>query len=425
MVQARNDGHTTRPRVVLKPGKEKPVLNRHPWVFSGAVAHIGGTTDPGAPGSSAAKPAPAAPDLVDVYDAHGRWLACGYLNRRSQIIVRLLSWQAGEAIDDDFWRRRLQRAIAGREALARSRHTNAYRLVNAENDGLPGLVVDRYADWIVVQCLTLGIARRRDTIVQALQDLTAPAGIFERSDVDVRSHEGLPAETGVLAGAAPPPVVWVQENGHTFAVNLASGQKTGFYLDQRDNRARTAAALATMPGARVLNCFAYSGAFAVYASTDGAADHVTNLDSSLDALELAEQNLAHNGIDPDARAEGLLGDVFTVLRDLRTGRQSYDAVILDPPKFAHSQGQLLAATRGYKDINLLAAQLVRPGGLLITFSCSGLVSADLFQKVVFGAGIDARRELQVLARLGHGSDHPILLSFPEGEYLKGLICRVW
>lgn len=422
MPKARSRSHANRPRVVLKPGKEKPVVQRHPWIYSGAIAQI---DDAGAAGGGMDQPAATAGDVVDVYDAHGQWLACGYLNRRSQITVRLLSWQSDETIDDAFWRRRLQRAISGRQALAHSPHTNAYRLVNAENDGLPGLVVDRYADWLVVQCLTLGIARRRDTIVQALDDLLAPTGIFERSDVDVRSHEGLTPQTGVLSGSAPPAVVWVEENGHTFAVNLASGQKTGFYLDQRDSRLRTAAALATMPGARVLNCFAYSGAFAVYALTDGAASHVTNLDSSLDALELAEQNLARNGLNPDEQAEGLLGDVFAVLRDLRTRQQMFDAVILDPPKFAHTQGQVSAATRGYKDINLLAAQLVRPGGLLVTFSCSGLVSADLFQKVVFGASVDARRDLQILARLGQGSDHPVLLSFPEGEYLKGLICRVW
>lgn len=411
MAQGDSKSNTSRPRVVLKPGKEKPVVQRHPWVFSGAIATI---DDAGSAG-----------DLVDVHDARGQWLACGYLNRRSQITVRLLSWRVDETIDDAFWRQRLQRAITGRQSLVHSPHTNAYRLVNAENDGLPGLVVDRYADWLVVQCLTLGIARRRDTIVQALQDLLAPAGIFERSDVDVRSHEGLAPQTGLLSGSMPPAVVWIQENGHAFAVNPAAGQKTGFYLDQRDNRLRTAAALAALPGARVLNCFAYSGAFAVYALTEGAASHVTNVDSSLDALQLAEQNLARNGLNPDEQAVGLLGDVFAILRDLRIRQQSFDAVILDPPKFAHTQGQVSAATRGYKDINLLAAQLVRPGGLLVTFSCSGLVSADLFQKVVFGAGLDARRDLQIVARLGHGLDHPILLSFPEGEYLKGLICRVW
>ncbi len=413
------------PAVILKPGKEKPVLQRHPWIFSGAIARTPGVTDPAPVPPGAGNPRDPLTDLVNVYDARRQWLARGTFNPRSQITVRLLSWQANEEVDAAFWRQRLQRAIAGRQALASRSDTNAYRLVNAESDGLPGLVVDRYADWLVVQCLTLGMARRRSIIVAALQDLLAPAGIFERSDVDVRSHEGLPSEVGVLAGEPPPPVLWVRENGHSFAVNLAFGQKTGFYLDQRDNRARTAAVLATLPGARVLNCFAYSGAFAVYALTDGAASHVTNLDSSLDALQMAEQNLAYNGLDPDEQAAGLLGDVFAVLRDLRARKESFDAVILDPPKFAHSQGQLQAATRGYKDINLLAAQLVRPGGLLVTFSCSGLVSADLFQKVVFGAGLDARRDLQVLARLGHGSDHPILLSFPEGEYLKGFICRVW
>lgn len=398
------------PHVVLKPGKDKPLRQRHPWVFSGALAHIVGE--------------PADGDVVPVLDANGQWLARGYLNRRSQITLRLLTWQQDEAVDDEFWRRRLQQAIRARQALAASQTTDAYRLVNAESDGLPGLIVDRYGDWLVVQLLTVGVAQRQALLVRLLNELLAPMGIYERSDVDVRSHEGLPPVSGLLSGAAPPAPLWVSENGLQFGVNLAEGQKTGFYLDQRENRAHFAVTLATMPGARVLNCFSYSGAFAVYALTAGAA-HVTNLDSSYAALLLAEENLRRNRFDPDTQADGLAGDVFQVLRDLRGQRASFDAVILDPPKFAHAQAQVPAATRGYKDINLLALHLLRPGGLLATFSCSGLVSADLFQKVIFGAALDAGREAQIIGRFTHSADHPVLLSFPEGEYLKGLLCRVW
>jgi 23S rRNA (cytosine1962-C5)-methyltransferase len=398
------------PHVVLKPGKDKPVRQRHPWVFSGAIAHIVGE--------------PADGDLVSVLDSGGQWLACGYLNRRSQIIVRLLSWQHDETVNDNFWRGRLQRALHARQALAASQTTNAYRLVNAESDGLPGLIVDRYGDWLVVQFLTVGLAQRQALFVRLLDELLSPAGIYERSDVDVRSHEGLSPATGLLSGLAPPSPLWITENGLQFGVSLAEGQKTGFYLDQRENRAHLARALAAMPGARVLNCFSYTGAFSVYALAAGAA-HVTNLDSSYPALVLAEENLRRNGFDPDQQANGLAGDVFQVLRDLRGQRVAFDAVILDPPKFAHTQAQVLAATRGYKDINLLALHLVRPGGLLATFSCSGLVSTDLFQKVVFGAALDARREVQVSGRFTHSADHPVLLSFPEGEYLKGLLCQVW
>ena len=398
------------PHVALKPGKEKPVRQRHPWVFSGALASIVGE--------------PADGDVVQVHDAHGQWLACGYLNRRSQIALRLLSWQRGEVVDDEFWRRRLPRAIEARQTLVASQGANALRLVNAESDGLPGLIVDRYGDWLVLQLLTVGVAQRQALFVRLLDELLAPAGIYERSDVDVRSHEGLPLVTGRLLGQAPPAPLWVSENHLQFGVSLAEGQKTGFYLDQRENRARLAAALTAMPGSRVLNCFSYTGAFAVYALAAGAA-HVTNLDSSYPALVMAEENLRRNGFDPDEQAEGVAGDVFQVLRDLRQQRASFDAIILDPPKFAHTQAQVQAATRGYKDINLLALHLLRPGGLLATFSCSGLVSADLFQKVVFGAGLDAAREVQIIGRFTHSADHPVLLSFPEGEYLKGLLCRVW
>ncbi len=390
--------------VVLKPGREKPVRHHHPWIFSGAVARVVGQVEEGG--------------LVRVVDGQGQYLATGYLNRRSQIVVRVLTWEADEAVDTGFWQRRLQRAISGRARLASDPTTNAYRLVNAESDGLPGLVVDRYGEWLVIQCLTLGMACRRDEIVALLADLLHPTGIYARDDADVRQKEGLPPESGPVWGAEPPERVEIVEHGHRFLVDVRRGHKTGFYLDQRENRRRAAAYCA---GAEVLNLFAYTGGFGVYAGRAGAR-RVVNVDSSAEALALAERNLALNGCGPQER---VVGDAFQVLRRYRDQGRLFDVVILDPPKFAASQAQVMAASRGYKDANLLALHLVRPGGFLVTFSCSGLVSADLFQKIVFAASVDARRDVQILERLAQSADHPVLLTFPESAYLKGLLCRVW
>ena len=391
-------------RVVLRAGREKPVLRRHPWVFSGAVARIEGPAQDG--------------DLVRVADSRGRDLATGYLNRRSQIVVRLLTWETGEQVDAAFWSRRLQRAIAGRQRLAADPATDAYRLVHAEADGLPGLIVDRYGDWLVVQCLTLGMARRRAEIVSLLAGLLRPRGIYGRDDAEVRRKEGLPLEKGLLWGEEPPGRVEVREQGCRFLVDIRRGHKTGFYLDQRENRQRVAACCA---GAEVLNAFAYTGGFGVYAGRAGARS-VVNVDTSAGALALAAENVALNGCPPQ---EMVTGDVFRLLRTWRDRGRAFDLVILDPPKFAASQAQVRDASRGYKDANLLAMRLLRPGGLLATFSCSGLVSADLFQKIVFGASLDAGREVQIIGRLSQGADHPVLLTFPESAYLKGLLCRVW
>lgn len=390
--------------VQLKPGREKPVRNRHPWIFSRAISGIQGEVEDG--------------DLVRVVDSQGEYLASGYLNRRSQITVRLLSWDAGEPIDSAFWRGRLQRAIAGRAGLAAAPAIDAYRLVHAEADGLPGLVVDRYGDWLVVQCLALGMARHREEVIAQLVELLDPKGIYARDDADVRSKEGLSMETGPLWGVGPPERVEIVEHGHRFLVDLKRGQKTGFYLDQRENRRQAADYCA---GAEVLNAFAYTGGFGVYAGRSGAG-HVTNVDTSAEALALAEENLVLNGC---ALQEMVCGDVFQVLREYRDQGREFDLVILDPPKFAASQAQVVGASRGYKDVNLLAMQLLRPGGLLVTFSCTGLVSADLFQKIVFGASVDAGRDVQIIRRLAQGPDHPVLLTFPESAYLKGFVCRVW
>ncbi|MDW7982467.1 MAG: class I SAM-dependent rRNA methyltransferase [Thermomicrobium sp.] len=394
------------PRLVLKPGHDRPVRRHHPWIFSGAVARIDGPLEDGA--------------VVEVYSSEGEWLARGYLNRRSQIVARLLTWDPTETVDAAFWARRIERALAARRLARLDEVTNAARLIFAESDWIPGLIVDRYADFLVIQSLTLGIERQKDRLVRILAERCQPRGIYERSDLDVRAKEGLPPADGLRYGVEPPGRVVIHEYGHCFRVDVRHGQKTGFYLDQRENRRRVASYLA---GARVLNAFSYTGAFAVHALAAGA-EHVVNLDTSADALREAALNLHANGFPP-SRYENIEGDAFSLLRQLRANGRRFDAVILDPPKFAFAQAHLERAARGYKDINLQALHLIEPGGILVTFSCSGLVSAELFQKIVFGAAEDAGREVQILERLGHAPDHPIRLSFPEGEYLKGLVCRVW
>ena len=393
--------------VILKPGREKPVGNRHPWIFSGGIRSLPTGADDGA--------------IVDVRAHDGQWLAAGYLNRASQIQVRLLSWQLNETIDDAFWRRKLSASIARRAGLVGDPSTTAYRLVNGENDYLPGLLVDRYDRWLVLQAGTLGIDQRKQQIAEMLLELTGCVGVVERSDHSQRQEEGLGSVSGHLLGEPPPDRITIRENGHSFLVDLAGGQKTGYYTDQRANRQRVAAYCADR---QVLNGFAYTDSFAVYALAAGAKT-VTNLDASVDALELGEENLQLNGYDPERQAESIAGDVFQILRDWqREPERRFDLVILDPPKFAQSKRTVDGALRGYKEINLQALRLLRPGGILATFSCSGLVSAELFQKVIFGAAIDAGRPVQILEWLQQGADHPVALTFPEGAYLKGLICRV-
>ncbi len=392
--------------VLLKRNRARPVLQRHPWVFSGAIERIEGDAADG--------------DVVEVRDAGHNWLARGYLNRRSQIVVRLLTWRQDEPVDRAFWQRRLERAIAARQALADDPATTAYRLVHAESDYLPGLIVDRYGEWLAVQFLTLGVERRRDEIVAALADLLAPRGIYERSNVEVRAKEGLEQRAGPLWGEEPPELVEILENGHRFLVNVQQGHKTGFYLDQRENRARLPA---FCDGVEVLDAFAYNGGFGVYAAA-GGAKIVTLVESSAPALHLARRDFALNGFDR-CGVEYVEGDVFSVLRGYRAQGHKFDVVVLDPPKFARSEREVKRAARAYKDVNLLAFQLLRPGGVLFTCSCSGAVSLDLFQKIVFGAAVDAEREAQIVGYLAQGADHPVALTFPEGAYLKGLICRVW
>ncbi len=391
------------PRVILKPGREKPVLAGHPWVFSGAIARIDGL--------------PADGDTINVCDNRGQFLARGLLNRRSQIVVRLFTHDPATDLTPEVMHHRIAAANA-RRADVLPADTNAYRVVFSEADNLPGLIVDRYADVLALQCSTLGMQQRKGAVVAALHALFEPAAIVERPDSDALTREGVTSNPGTLHGTLPDQLT-ISEYGLTFLVDLLGGQKTGFFLDQRENRRRVAN---YCQGARVLNCFAYTGAFGVYAAAAGAAQ-VINVDTSVDALRLAEQQMAANGFT-STTDHYLVGDVFQVLREYRERGERFDLIILDPPKFAHNTEGIQRATRGYKDINLQALQLLQPNGILATFSCSGLISPDLFQKVVFGASVDAHRPAQIIERLTQGPDHPVLLAFPESEYLKGLLCRV-
>jgi 23S rRNA (cytosine1962-C5)-methyltransferase len=360
-------------------------------------------------------------DAVDIRDSSGEWLGRGTWSAGSQIRARVFTWNPDELIDAALIRRRIERAVAGRQALGLLNERDACRLVYAESDGLPGLIVDRYGSYLAVQILTQGMFARQAEVISCLVDLLAPRGIYERSDPEMREKEGLPLSEGLLWGEEPPAQLLVQQEGGLIGmVDLRGGQKTGGYLDQAHNRLRVAAHAA---GREVLDCFCYTGGFTIAAARAGAAQ-ITAVDTSGPALEGLVAGLAANGLE-HAAVDPVNSDVFRLLRQYRYEQRQFDMIILDPPKFAHAQAQVDRATRGYKDINLIAMQILRPGGILATFSCSGLVSTDLFQKVVFGAALDARRDVQVVERLTQSPDHPILLTFPEGEYLKGLICRVW
>ena len=413
------------PKIHLKPERERSLRLHHPWVFSGAIAR----TDDAADGA-----------VVDIVSAAGEFQARGLYNGRSQIAVRALTWDPAEAIDQDFFRQRVLAAVETRRRLGLEvgkpgNRTTAFRLIHGEADFLPGLIADVYGDFLVLQVLSLGLAQRLPELVAVLAETVKPAGIYQRSDVEVREREGLPHETGVLWGQPPPDRLTIRENGLEFLVEVKTGQKTGFFLDQRENRRSLAAFLAGFAAATaesapltVLNVFSYTGAFSVYALQACPRATVINLDSSAEALALARANFALNfpaGAGPQpAQFECLEGNAFELLRTFRDSRRSFDVIILDPPKFAQHQAQVEKACRGYKDLNLLAAKLLRPGGLLATFSCSGGISADLFRKVVFGAAMDACREAQILTAFSAGPDHPVRLSFPEGEYLKGLLLQL-
>ncbi len=393
----------TMATVRLKPNREKSLRHRHPWVFSGAIESVTGAPGPGA--------------IVDVVDAHGGFLARGYYNEHSRIRVRALAWEE-RTVDDAFWHERVRAAIDRRAGLAKSPDTTAYRLVHAEADMIPGLVVDRYGDVVVVQFLTAGVERARDSILSAIEACTDARGVFDRSDTSSRAREGLAASVGWVRGG-PIEAIDMIEHGLRFSVNVATGQKTGFYLDQRVNRALVAP---FARGRAVLDAFCHTGGFGIHALRAGAAS-VTFVDSSAPALHGLRLNLEANGLDA-ASCEIVQTDVFDALRNLRDAGRRFDLVVLDPPKFAMSRHQLDKALRAYKDINLLAMELLSPGANLATFSCSQAVDLASFTMAVSWAGVDSRRDVQILCRLGQSEDHPVLASFPESEYLKGLLCRV-
>jgi 23S rRNA (cytosine1962-C5)-methyltransferase len=386
--------------LILKKGREKALRRRHPWIFSGAVEKAAG------------KPG----DTVEVRDASGKALALAAYSPKSQIRARVWTFDPAEAVDAGFFRGRIQKALALREALPAAKHTNALRLVNGESDGLPGLVVDRYADVLVAQFLAAGVERWRDPILDSLIEISGCEAIFERSDAEVRKLEGLEPRVGFARGnrnAARCPII---EYGLNFRVDVEQGQKTGFFLDQRENRQRVRALAA---GREVLDGFSYTGGFSI-AALAGGAKRVTAIESSAPALEVAKENLAANPLDA-SRVEFVQADVFAHLRKLRDSAARFDLIVLDPPKFAPSAAQVEKAARAYKDINLWALKLLAPGGLLATFSCSGGVSAELFQSIVAGAGLDAGADAKIIERFGAAADHPVALEFPEGEYLKGLL----
>jgi 23S rRNA (cytosine1962-C5)-methyltransferase len=392
-------------RIILKAGREKSLLRRHPWVFSGAIARIEGSATAG--------------DTVRIVSQDGRFLGVAAWNPTANISARVWDWNENTSIDASFFLYRLERAIRMRREVSGRGAEEAERLVHAESDGLPGLIVDRYADVIVLQISSAGCQRWRETIIDSLQQLTRARAIYERSDADVLELEGLPPRTGLVKGALDSPIIEIMENGVRLQVNVANGHKTGFYLDQRDNRAQIGRLARDR---EVLNCFCYTGGFTLQALAHGAAG-VTSVDSSAEALHGAREHVSLNDM-PANRCEWINADVFDYLRKLRDQNRRFDLIILDPPKFAPTAASAERAARGYKDINLLAFKLLRPGGLLATFSCSGGVSADLFRKIVAGAALDAGCTTQVLDQFHASKDHPVLLAFPEGEYLKGLLCRI-
>jgi 23S rRNA (cytosine1962-C5)-methyltransferase len=389
-------------RVTLQAGREKSLRLKHPWVFSGAIATVDG-----APGSG---------ETVALHAADGRFLATAAWSPSSAIRARVWSFDAREVIDDAFIAGRVRAAVAARSPMLDSEHSGC-RLVHAESDGLPGVVADRYGEVVVVQLHNAGAEAWRDSIVAALVDATGCAAVYERSDAEVRTLEGLPSRIGAVYGVLPERVSFV-EDGLVFGVDVVAGQKTGFFLDQRENRRRIRA-LANERD--VLDCFSYTGGFTV-AALAGGAQSVIAIDSSAGALAQARENVTQNGLDA-TRCAWRDADVFAELRKLRDGARSFDLIVLDPPKFAPTARHMEKAARAYKDINLLALKLLRPGALLATFSCSGGISTELFQKIVAGAALDAEADATIVGRFSPGADHPIALNFPEGDYLKGLLVR--
>lgn len=391
--------------LILKDGKERSLFRRHPWLFESSVQRLEGRARPG--------------DTVTIHAADGRELARGAYSPSSQIRCRVWTFDPAETVDDAFFKRRVAAAVARRRALPELADQQGLRLIHAESDGLPGVIADQYGDTVVVQLTSAGADKWRKALVGALVQATGCTRVYERSDSEVRGLEGLEPVTGWAYGTAPEGEISILENGVHLGVDYAAGHKTGFYLDQRDNRALLGRLAA---GKSVLNCFCYTGGFSLQALAGGAAS-VLSIDSSGPALARARANLALNPELPAERAEWLEADVFQALREFRKEGRSFDLIVLDPPKFAPSAAHANRAARAYKDINLLGFRLLKPGGLLMTYSCSGGIGLELFQKIVAGAALDAGRNARIVQRLAGAADHPVALDFPEGEYLKGLLCQ--
>ncbi|TWI97093.1 23S rRNA (cytosine1962-C5)-methyltransferase [Mucilaginibacter frigoritolerans] len=393
--------------VILKKGKEKAVLHKHPWVFSGAVERVIGKPENG--------------DIVRLVDAKGQFMAYGFYNDQSRVALRLLEWDENVAIDEQWFRGKVAEAVESRQKdILVDGVTNTCRLIFSESDYLPGLIVDKYADHLAVQVLTSGIEKNLAVIIDELQKLLNPASIFDKSDASSRTHEGLDTKNIVLAGIHPPERVEVKENGITYNINIAEGQKSGFYCDQRENRKILAA---YAKGKKVLDCFSYTGGFTLNSLQNGAAS-VSSVDSSVLAVETLKENISLNKFDT-TKVTAIPSDVNKQLRKFREEGELFDIVILDPPKYAPSRSALDKASRAYKDLNRLGMLLLNKGGLLATFSCSGAMDMETFKQVLAWAALDAGKQVQFIYQFCQPEDHPVRSSFPEGEYLKGLLCRVF
>jgi len=391
--------------VILKKGKEKAALQRHPWIFSGAIDKVKGAPENG--------------EIVKVFGADKSFLAYGYYNSQSRVAVRLLEWDEETAIDKDWYQQKLRNAIASRSHVLNNEDTNTCRLVFSEADYLPGLIVDKYADFLSLQILSAGIENVKADIIDILRAELNPTGIFDKSDANARTHENLEVSQGLLWGENPPEFIEVKENGMRYHINIADGQKSGFYCDQRDNREILAA---YTKDKEVLDCFCYSGGFTLNSLKHGAK-HVTSVDSSALAIETLKHNLGLNGFTEDQQTS-IQSDVNKQLRAFKEEGRTFDVIILDPPKYAPSRSALDRAARAYKDLNRLGMLLLNPGGILATYSCSGAVDLETFKQITAWAALDAGKEVQVIKQFHQPEDHPVRISFPEGEYLKGLLVRV-
>jgi len=390
--------------IILKKGKEKAAIQRHPWVFSGALEKVKGKPEDG--------------DVVKVFAFDNEFLGYGYFNSNSRVAVRLLEWDEKQVIDRSWYQNRLKQAIASRKFIL-TEETNTCRLVFSEADFLPGLIVDKYADFLSLQILSSGIEKVKTDIVEILRSELNPKGIFDKSDATARGHEGLPIENGLLWGENPPEFLEVKENGIVYNINIAEGQKSGFYCDQRDNRKILAS---YTKGKKVLDCFSYSGGFSLNSLANGA-EAVTSVDSSALAIDTLKQNIDLNKFEA-AKVTTIQSDVNKQLRAFKESAELFDVIVLDPPKYAPSRSALDRAARAYKDLNRLGMLLLKPGGLLATFSCSGAVDIETFKQIIAWAALDAGKEVQIIKQFCQPEDHPVRISFSEGEYLKGLLLRV-